>query len=153
MRKNDLYSSIALCLTGLAFIYGGLHLGFGSLSTPGPGFMPIIVGGALFLLSIVLLAQTLIAGSLQEKLSFWQEKTSWRKVSFVLLSLIFFLVFLNYLGYIITTSLFLIYLLKFIGKRGWSSSILVGIVASVASYFVFKAGLEVRLPVGIINIG
>jgi len=115
--------------------------------------MPIIVGGTLFLLSIVLLASTLIAGSLQERASFWQEKTSWRKVSFALLSLIFFLVFVNYLGYIITTSLFLIYLLKFIGKRGWSSSIFVGIAASVVSYFVFKVLLEVRLPMGIIKIG
>ena len=153
MRNNDLYSSIALCLAGLAFIYGGLRLGFGTLSTPGAGFLPIIVGGALFSLSVALLASTLIAGLFQERVSFWQEKTSWKKVSFALLSLIFFLVSLNYLGYIITTSLFLIYLLKFIGKRGWSSSIPVGIIASVISYFVFKVLLEVRLPVGIINLG
>ena len=153
MRKNDLYSSIALCLTGLAFIYGGLRLGFGSLSTPGPGFMPILVGGALSSLSIVLVALTLIAGPSQERTSFWQEKTSWRKVLFVLLSLIFYLLFLNPIGYIITTSLFLIYLLKFIGKKGWRSSVLVGLVASAVSYFVFKVVLEVRLPAGMINIG
>jgi putative tricarboxylic transport membrane protein len=153
VRKNDIYSSIALCLTGLAFVCGGLHLGFGSLSTPGAGFMPIIVGGALFSLSVALLASTMIAGSLQERVSFWQEKTSWRKVVPALLSLVCYLLFLDYLGYITTTSLFLIYLLKFIGKRRWASSILVGIVASIASYFVFKAGLEVRLPAGIFNIG
>jgi putative tricarboxylic transport membrane protein len=152
MRSNDLYSSIALCLTGLAFLCGGLRLGFGSLSTPGPGFMPIIVGAALSSLSIILVALTLIAGPSQERVTFWQEKTSWRKVLSGLLSLILYLLFLNPMGYLITTSLFLIYLLRFVGKRRWSSSVLVGLLACVASYFVFKVVLEVRLPAGMIPI-
>ena len=153
MQKNDLYSSVALCLTGLAFMVGGLRLGFGSLHTPGPGFMPMIVGGALSSLSFVLIVLTLMGGPLRGRLTFWQENGNWRKIFFAFLSLIFFLVFVNYLGYLITTSLFLIYLLRFIGKRAWGSSVLVGVIASVASYFVFKVVLEVRLPIGIVNVG
>ena len=154
MRNRELYSSGVWFLVGLGFLFGGLRLGYGSLSTPGPGFLPSLIGGILSLLSILLFIVNVLAKNrLEGQVSFWKEKSSWRKVLFSFLSLIFYLIFLNYLGYIITTSLFSLYLFKFIGKRGWWVSILVAILASSVSWVIFSVGMEVPLPKGMIKLG
>jgi putative tricarboxylic transport membrane protein len=87
-----------------------------------------------------------------ERRSFWKEKKSWRKVLLSLLSLVFYLISLNYLGYRITTFLFILFLLKFVGKRRWGPSILIAMLVSWGSYVVFKTGLGVSLPKGLINV-
>lgn len=154
MRNRELYSSGVWFLVGLGFLFGGLRLGYGSLSTPGPGFLPSLIGGILSLLSILLFIVNVLAKNMLEgQVSFWKEKSSWRKVLFSFLSLIFYLIFLNYLGYIITTFLFSLYLFKFIGKRGWWVSILVAILASSVSWVIFSVGMEVPLPKGMIKLG
>ncbi len=89
---------------------------------------------------------------LEGKEKFWKEERSWQKVLFSLLGLIFYLIFLNYLGYMVTTFLFIIYLLKFIGRKGWGPSILLAILIAASSYVFFRIGLAVPLPRGMIKI-
>jgi putative tricarboxylic transport membrane protein len=88
----------------------------------------------------------------QERRSFWKEQRSWRKVLLSLLSLVFYLISLDYLGYRITTFFFILFLLKFVGQRKWGSSILIAILVSWGSYALFKTGLGVSLPKGLIKI-
>jgi putative tricarboxylic transport membrane protein len=141
-------------LIGLGFSWGGVKLGIGPVNNPGPGFFPLVIGGVLSLLSITLFIRTLWADIGREsKITFWKEKRSWEKVLFSLLALIFYLIFLNYLGYLLTTFLFIIYLLKFIGKKGWLTSVLMAILIAASSYALFQMGLGVSLPKGLIKIG
>jgi len=128
-------------------------MGIGPLNGPGPGFFPTIIGGIFSLLSIALFVTTLpTKDRLRERGGFWKEKSSWRKVLPSLLSLVFYLVSLDYLGYRITTFLFILFLLKFVGQRKWGSSILIAILVSGGSYAIFKTGLGVSLPKGWIKI-
>jgi hypothetical protein len=128
-------------------------MGIGPLNAPGPGFFPTLIGGAFSLLSVALFVTTLpTKDRLREGGGFWKEKGSWRKVLASLLSLVFFLISLDYLGYRITTFLFILFLLKFVGQRKWGSSILIAILVSWGSYAIFKTGLGVSLPKGWINI-
>lgn len=137
----------------MGFVIGGLKLGFGHFGAPGPGFLPTLIGGILAGLSLGLFVKSvLVKAELEGTASFWKEKGSWRKVSFTLLSLILYLALLNYLGYMLTTFLFLGYLIKFIGKRGWVLSIFVSILATLVSYNVFSRWLGVPLPSGIFRI-
>jgi putative tricarboxylic transport membrane protein len=154
MRRNDIYSSLVWLLVGVGFIWGGLKMEIGPLDGPGPGFFPTIIGGVLSLLSLALFLTTSWGeNQLSVKGSFWKEQRSWVKVSLSLFSLVFYLIALNYLGYILTTFLFILYLLKFVGKRGWGGSLLIAIIASLGSFAVFKTALGVLLPRGLINIG
>lgn len=153
MRNSDSWSSLVWLLVGLGFIAGGLRMGIGPLNAPGPGFFPALIGGVFSLLSMALFITTFLAkGQPSEERSFWKEKKSWRKVLLSLLSLVFYLISLDYLGYRITTFLFILFLLKFVGKRRWGSSILIALLVSWASYAVFKTGLGVSLPKGLIKI-
>lgn len=133
---------------------GGLKYGFGELNAPGPGFLPALFGGVLSLLSVVSFFMALITntGSSNE-LNFWREKQSWRKLLYSLFSLIGYLVFLDYLGYIVTTLVFCFCLFRFVGKRGWRISAATATIASLLSYLAFAVAMDVSLPKGVVITG
>lgn len=127
-------------------------MGLGPLNAPGAGFFPAVIGGIFSALSVALLITTAL-GKIRagEKQRFWKEKKSWVKISRALLSLIFYMIFLEFFGYIITTMIFVFFLLKFVGKKGWMISIVMAVLVSLGSYALFKMALGVSLPRGLIQ--
>ncbi len=152
--NNDTVSSLVCLLVGLGFVAGGVAMGLGPLNAPGAGFFPAVIGGLFSLLSGSLFLKAVLKkeGQTREKKSFWREEGSWRRVSLSFCALLFYLFSLNYLGYIFTTTLFLLFLLKFVGKKGWKISIFLAVVLSVGSYALFRMGLGVVLPKGWIHM-
>jgi putative tricarboxylic transport membrane protein len=127
-------------------------MGLGPINSPGAGFYPTVIGGIFSILSAVLLITTILEKNRrEEKPCFWKEKTSWVKVSLVLLSLTFYMSFLEFLGYIVTTVLFILFLLKVVGKKSWVISTLMAVLVSLASYALFKMALGVALPKGLLQ--
>jgi putative tricarboxylic transport membrane protein len=150
VRNNDFESSLFCLILGLVFITGGLRMGLGPLNAPGPGFFPAVIGGILSSLSAVLFVTASRRKGPSEKTRVF-KKGSWGKILPCLLSLIFYLAFLDYLGYILTTTLFIFFLLKVVGRKRWGPSILMAVVVSVSSYALFRMGLGVLLPKGFIH--
>ena len=149
MKIYDLLSSLVCLIVGLVFLIGGFKMGLGPIQSPDAGYFPALIGGVLALLSLVLLINTALErGPISERQPFWKEKDSWVKVSLVVGSLIFYMAFLEFLGYIATTILFIFFLLKFVGKKSWVVSITMGLLVSLASYALFKVALGVYLPKG-----
>ena len=147
--NNDTVSSLVCLLIGLGFVAGGVAMGLGPLNAPGAGFFPAAIGGLFSLLSGTLFLKAFLKESpTREKKRFWREERSWMRVSLSLCALFFYLFSLNYLGYILTTTLFLLFLLRFVGKKGWMISIFMAIVVSLSSYALFRMGLGVSLPKG-----
>ena len=130
---------------------GGLKMGLGPLNAPGPGFFPAVIGGILSSLSAALLVTASRSKASPARGSFWKQKGSWVKILPSLLSLLFYLAFLDFLGYLLTTSLFIFFLLKFVGKKGWGASILIAVIVAAGSYAMFRMGLGVLLPRGFIS--
>ena len=86
---RELVSAIFLAAVGLIFCLGGFLDGIGSPKNPGEGFMPLLSGGALFLLSVAFLVQgTRRAKASREVKSFWPEKESKSRVAAVLISIL-----------------------------------------------------------------
>lgn len=152
VRNNDSMTSLFCLCLGLVFIGGGLKMGLGPLNAPGPGFFPAVIGGVLSSLSAALFVTASRKKGFPERGSFWKPGGSRVKVFSSLLSLFFYLAFLDSLGYLLTTGLFILFLLKFVGKKGWVASILMAVIASLGSYAMFKMGLGVLLPKGLIHM-
>ena len=150
VRNNDSVSSLFCLFLGLVFIGGGLKMGLGPLNGPGPGFFPAVIGVLFSSLSAALFVTASRRKRPSEKGSFWKQEGSWVKILPSLLSLLFYLAFLDFLGYLLTTSLFISFLLKFVGKKGWRASILMAVIVSLGSYAMFRMGLGVLLPKGLI---
>jgi len=151
VRNNDSVSSLFCLCLGLVFIAGGLKMGLGPLNAPGPGFFPAVIGGVLSSLSAVLLVTACRTKGAPARESFGKQERGWMKIFPSLFSLFFYLAFLDFLGYLLTTSLFILFLLKFVGKKGWGASILMAVVVSLGSYAMFRMGLGVLLPKGLIH--
>jgi len=151
-RKKDFLSSIIWGGVGLAFGLGGMSLGVGSLHTPGPGFIPAIMGGVLLLLSAILLLTALFSVKRErEKWTFWKEPGSWKRILYSFLALLCYIFFLDPLGYLLATFFFLLYLIKFIGQKKWWLALGIAFLASAMSYLLFAVGLGVSLPQGMIR--
>jgi len=149
VRNNDFQSSLFCLCIGLVFIGGGLKMGIGPLNAPGPGFFPAAIGGVFSSMSVVLFVTAVRRKEAAPKPTFWKREGSWVKIFPSLLSLVFYLAFLDFLGYLLTTSLFIFFLLKFVGKKGWGASILMALIVSAGSYAMFRKGLGVLLPRGL----
>jgi putative tricarboxylic transport membrane protein len=135
-------------LVGIGFITGGLRYGFGSWHQPGAGLLPVVFGAVLVILSSILFIVSFIAGAKPEKNRFWEAKGSWRTVLAVALCLFGYMAVFKELGFILTTFLFLFFLLKFIGKKGWIISISLSLVISFFCYGFFSHLLGTPLPKG-----
>lgn len=148
MRSYNLISSLFWFLVGLGFTLGGLHYGFGSWKEPGPGLLPVVFGTLLGLLSVMLFILSLKGIKRSEGKPFWEMKGSWRTVLSVLASLFLYMAFFKQLGFILLTFLFIFFLLRFIGKKGWVISISLALVISFFSYGLFSLLLGTPLPKG-----
>jgi putative tricarboxylic transport membrane protein len=148
LRSYNLVSSLFWFLVGLGFTLGGSHYGFGTWKEPGPGLLPVVFGAILGVLSIALFLVSIKGSEKAEARSFWETKGSWRTVLSVLLSLLLYMVFFKPLGFILITFLFIFFLLRFIGKKGWLMSVSSALILSFFCYGLFSLLLGTPLPKG-----
>ena len=147
MKKSDILSGTLGVIIGIVFCVGSYRLGLGRLGKPESGFLPFLVGGILFCLSITIL----IRGMAKEKQNI--EKTErggkkFGKVFLILLSLVFYNIALDYIGFGVTTFLFLIFLMRFIEGQRWVKTLLTAFLVSLVSCTVFQAWLKLGIPEG-----
>lgn len=143
-------------LIGLAFAITicveSSHLSFGSVHNPGPGFLPLLVGILLGIFSIVVFLQTSLSGKSQESSPSWYPKERWKKLIWVLVSLFAYALCLEFLGFLITTFLLLVFLFRAgIETQKWVWAIGGSAAASLSSYAVFELWLRTQLPKGILG--
>ena len=127
-------------------------LGLGSVSEPGTGFMPFVVGLVIIVLSVILLLESSIEvkKNPRRKVSLWSD-THWRRVIYIVILLLAYALLLPKLGYLIATFLVLVFLLKSGEPIKWPAAIIVGILTSTISYLVFGIWLSVSFPGGILS--
>jgi len=128
-----------------------------SRSGPGAGFFPLIIGLITILLSLILLIQYFLSKRVRIRKEASAKNTSEQKsstlvkvFSYALLMLIYGLLMKN-VGFFITTFLFLLIVLRYAERRGWRSTLFVGLVTTVVSYLLFECWLGVPLPMGFVK--
>jgi|MudIll2142460700_1097286.scaffolds.fasta_scaffold746764_1 putative tricarboxylic transport membrane protein len=145
MRKNDLISSAFFALCGLLIITGSLGMSIGRLGEPGPGFLPLIVGALLVLLSLVLFVNAL-RHRIAEQAAMRMGRTERSKVLATSLSLILYAVAIQPLGFVLVTLLLLLFLFKVIGELGWTTAVAGTLLTTLFFYLLFGVWLEIPLP-------
>jgi hypothetical protein len=101
----------------------------------------------MFLLSLFLFIQSFSKG--EGRIKTLLAKGGTGRVLLILLSLIFYGLFLEKLGFILMTFLLMGFLLLAIGKVRRSLVIFLSLVSSLGCYGVFQLWLNVQLPIGI----
>lgn len=138
--------SAAFAVFGLAALYKASALPFGSVSQPGSGFFPALIGVAL----VVFAAVALFAPSAKP-----EEAQSPARgevaVWIVIIALLAYVLALPHLGFIPSTAAIILLLLRGIGGVPWRNSLIAAIVAAVACYVLFTR-LGVPLPAGVLGL-
>jgi len=147
MRRLDLRSSLFWMVVSAITIFLSSKLPFGGFASPGAGFLPLLVGALMFLLSVSLLMQQLFKEE-EKRRALWAKGGTVR-VILILASLIFYGLFLEKLGFILMTFLLMGFLLLAIGKIRKPVVLLLSLVSSLGCYGVFQLWLNVQLPKGI----
>lgn len=151
MAKKDLWSSLFWILCGGLMVVGALRLPLGEPQNPGPGFLPLSVGGLMVLLAIALLWRSL-RKSVDSKTDRAAKPENLQKLFGTFLAILLYVPAFPRLGFILTTIPLMIFLFKYIGEMGWKVSLAGGIFISLSLYFIFKVWLKVQFPIGLWGI-
>jgi putative tricarboxylic transport membrane protein len=149
MRRANLISAVTLLGLALAALLEVSKLPFGRLNAPQAGFFPLILALLLAVFSLVLLAQSI--GGPKEKSEASQGAATWKKIVLALAPLVVFGVLFESLGYVISTFLFIAFLLRAVERQKWSLVVVVAFLTSLTTYLVFGLLLNTPLPGGILG--
>lgn len=155
MRNRDILSSLVWLGLGIVFLIGSLRAGLFRRGIPGPGFLPFIVALSLMALSLMVFFPAL-TGKKEEASgvaeNFFPERDSFKKIFFGLIALFLYGVALEYIGYIATTFIFLLFTSRLMERAKWQTPLILAISTAILSYLLFVVLLEVQLPRGILGI-
>jgi hypothetical protein len=140
-------------INGLLFILALVYLTyardmpFGRMAAPRFGFIPQIVGWAAVFVSGYLLVQSLLG---KGDAGHVRLQVDWKSLILIVVSIIVYIFILPHAGYIISSFLVLLAVLK-IGKvDGWITPIIISMLTPIVLYSIFKIALSVPLPPGIL---
>jgi putative tricarboxylic transport membrane protein len=154
MKKQELISSLFWMAVGVIFLMGSIGLGLGSLGEPGPGFFPFVMAVCLVSFSSIhFIFSSIKSGKFNfaKGERFWPKSDGIKRILFTIIFLFGFVLTLNYLGFVLTTFLFMCIILRFVEPQKWLTVFFIGILTTVLSYSIFQLWLRSNLPVGFLG--
>lgn len=120
-------------------------LDLGSIRDPGPGLVPFLLGLLLLVVSLYPMIRFFMKKKEADVApSEVRSQTNYRKIGFVLASLLGYLFLFEKLGFVVSTSIFLALLFRGMGNN-WMS-VLIGSAITVFITYLMFTSLGVRLP-------
>ncbi|MDD5171040.1 MAG: tripartite tricarboxylate transporter TctB family protein [Syntrophales bacterium] len=147
MKRNDIIGGLFFLAAGVFFAVYSQSVDIGTMGEPGPGFLPLWAGILLGLLSAALLAKSWFR-KFEAGEPFFPEFDSWKRVSMVVLSLIFYDLLLARLGFVIITFLFVAFLVKFVFPQPWLRTVVTAVLSTAGAQIIFVNLLEIQFPKG-----
>lgn len=150
--NNDQLSGAVWFGLGLAVCLGSLQYKLGTPAAPGTGFMPFLTGLAICFFSGIGLVHATLRKKQGEGWAPVLRGVIWKNAMIILVSLLAYALLLFPLGFVITTTLFIAFLLRAIVPQRWSVVIACSILTAAASYLIFEVWLKAQLPRGPLGI-
>jgi putative tricarboxylic transport membrane protein len=153
--EREKWSSLVWLGMGTLICIGSLMYSLGTFHKPGPGFLSFFAGLIVGSLALVvhLQARRARTGAREEKPEpIWSDRRKGWKMVLTVAGLLAYAVLMNYLGFLVSTFLFLAFLLRVIEPQRWPVALLGSALASAVFYGLFEIGLQSQLPKGILRI-
>ena len=150
-QKRNAY----LVIGGIGLFFGAVYLGmsfqlpFGRLDQPGAGVFPVIVGVIMMFASLTTIWEGWQLPKAKQ-VEFLADADRKRLLSLIGLLFCYFLA-LPWLGYIISTMLFCILLMRVLSNLGWPRIVAYSLAMTLALYVVFVFLLKVPMPRGMLG--
>jgi putative tricarboxylic transport membrane protein len=137
--------SVAIIIISLIYVGTALHLPFGSIDNPGPGFFPMIAGTLVIVLTIIHLITK--RSEISFKIPGFKLSNFIRgKLLQYIIAMGLYTAVLGRIGFEIDTFLLGFALMKISGVKGWVKPIVISILVVLVNYLVFVRWLGIALP-------
>ncbi len=151
MRARNVITSILLIALSIGILVETLKMPIGNLKSPQAGFFPLILGIFLGIFAIILLILT-IKDKIKERFAPWAKVGGMRPLCLTLVALVIFGFVFEDLGYLASTFVLLMFLVRYISRFKWQVVIVFAIVCTLVSYVLFGILLKSQLPLGILDV-
>jgi putative tricarboxylic transport membrane protein len=148
LGRPDVLSGLTLLsLAAFAWV-SARDLPIGTLSRPGAGFFPKHLALLMAMFAILLFVRGWLrsGGSVSAT---WSDRAGLARVGGMLAALIGYVLVVETVGYLVTTAVLFVAMLRWIGRQGWVVTLAVAVIASGGSYLLFARWLMVSLPGGV----
>ncbi|MDH4151579.1 MAG: tripartite tricarboxylate transporter TctB family protein [Betaproteobacteria bacterium] len=145
-NKGDVISGAVLAALGLYIISEARQWNFTGAEGPGPGFFPIWYGVAMVVLSLVLVAASVLRPSVKAK-----APVDWTGIGRALTVWAAFAVsigLLKFIGFLTALALLTLFIVAVMYGKSWKLALTVAVGNAVGFYLVFPLALDLSLPVG-----
>jgi len=147
MKRSNQVAAIILFLFSIYMISDSLKMRLFDQYGPGPGLFPFGLGIILTILSVALFIEY-ASSRKKDKASPFPQRSALISVGLVIVGLIGYALVINTLGYVITTFIFVLFLMGVVQRDKIKMTTLTAIGVAVMLYLIFEVGLHVRLPKG-----
>jgi len=148
MRIANITIAIILIIFGGFYSYFTAALPDRNLpNTLGSSFMPWVLVTCLYVLSILLLVQTIFKGS-AETCDYAISKKEGAGILFLVVIVITYIKAMSFFGFLLTTPIFLAVLMLITGARKWKEVVLTSTLVTFGIYLFFQKVFQIILPAG-----
>jgi hypothetical protein len=152
IRTLDFYSGLFLLMFAVFITVESCRLGLGSWNNPGTGYFTFGASIILELMSLKVIAKGLRGQSEEENEFSDSEPLRWHNVVFILAGTVVYAFIFEWLGFIPSTFLLIIYLLRVISTKRWFLTLLTALSCAAGAYILFDWLLGAELPKGFLGL-
>ncbi len=153
LNRDEIIGGVVIFLFGAVTTLLSLSMPIGTFRTPGTGMFPLILGILLMFLSgLFLLLLFLKTQATREKSSTVEILGSSRQLILFFGTMVLVTLFFNRLGYLLSSFLLMLALLRILGLRSWKLNLPVSFITAIVCYFLFVQWLKIPLPKGLIGL-
>lgn len=148
MKIHVRAEGVVWLVLGIGLCIRSIQMDLGHLHNPGAGFFPFLSGASLGILGLVVA----LSGSFRRSLKLLSSNWIWRRLVAPIIALFILLLYvllLEPLGFLLTTSVCLFLLFKLSEPKKWLAPSVLTFAAVVLSYLLFSVWLQCQLPIGV----
>lgn len=152
MKRLDQFTGAVLFVFSVYYLFEASKMPMEAGKAPGAGWLPAVLAMLMAFLAALLVISSARRSTLDDQVVSWPRGRGLANNLAILGGLAASVALLQIAGYLISTFLFLLGLLLFLGRYSWKFSTAISALSTTVLYWVFKIWLEIPLPPGIINI-
>ncbi len=149
-RIDQIFALLWL-VVGVVVIQQSQELEYMAEYGPGPGFLPFWLGVGFILFGLALLVKATASGKKDEIMEIPTRRAVYQLL-LVLATILGLAMLAETIGFIIYIGLMFYFLLAFVEHQGWKFSLIMGLSSAVVFWVIFELGLELRLPLGLLEL-